>query len=176
MPAPLREQFREDRQESGSSGVPASGRGPGRTSRVRACPHRDHELDPERLRTSRLSPASLPCRNQASSCGRRHPGGSPSCLAVRVRFGTLRVVPDPGRCRSSPGTADVRQASRARSRAPCRARNTGTKCLCTVRLTARLGGRETRERLSNQVIRRTWRFAMLGDRLMVGQCPLEALV
>ena len=37
------------------------GRRPGRTRKVRACPHRDHELDPERLRTRRLSPVSLPC-------------------------------------------------------------------------------------------------------------------
>ena len=41
------------------------GRRPGRTARgntkVWACPHRDHELDRERLRTRCLSPASLPC-------------------------------------------------------------------------------------------------------------------
>ena len=66
--------------------------------RVCACPHRDHELDRERLRACCLSPASLPCRDQASSCGYRHAGGSPSCLAVGVRFGALRVVPDPRRC------------------------------------------------------------------------------
>ncbi len=35
-----------------------------------------------------------------------HSGGSPPCLAVRLRFGALRVVPDPRRCGSGAGTVE----------------------------------------------------------------------
>ncbi len=135
------------RQGAGSSGVLPNERGPGRTARVRACPHRDHELDPERLRTCRLPPASFPCRNQASSCGFGHSGGSPPCLAVGVRFGALRVVPDPRRGRSGLRTAAAGGSAELADAHLADAAILGPDASAQSELTGASCARETRGRL-----------------------------
>ena len=89
-------------QGTGSSGVPTSGRGPGRT---RKSPRLSApgSLAGSRTTSNRSCFPSIPPCVESSrySCGRRHTGGSPPCLAVGVRFSALRPLPGPEPSRSS---------------------------------------------------------------------------
>ena len=57
-----------------------------------------------------------------------HPGGSPSCVIVWIRFGTFWALPRPGRCRSSPAPIACDGSAELVDSHPARAQPTGGRC------------------------------------------------
>ena len=120
-------------------------------------------------------PSILPLQKSSAFLRPRHSGGSPPCLAVRVRFGALRVVPDPRRCGSGPRTVAAGGSAKLLDPHPAAhgllARNASARSEIDSQSVQRerlAGGCEADSGVSE--------IHKLGDRLMVGQCPLEALV
>ena len=144
MSAPLREESRKDWQGVGSSGVLPNGEnlaGPQESALVRTGITSWIQNDFERV----VFPQHPSLAEIKRILGLRHTGGSPLCFAIRVRFGALRVVPDPRRCGSSLPAIGARPGSESVDPDPAPLENTGAKCFCSKQVDSR----PLRERLAH---------------------------